>query len=108
MRFYLIFVSVVVGGGCTADSAADDYDDAIARAEYQFGDETFEDVGDTSECTEDCSGHEAGFDWARENGLSDPSECGGNSDSFIEGCEAYTTALQDAAADGGDDYEADY
>lgn len=40
-------------------------------------------------CTEDCSGHEAGFNWAEENGITDPSDCGGKSDSFIEGCEAY-------------------
>lgn len=40
-------------------------------------------------CTEDCSGHEAGYEWAAENGISDPGDCGGNSNSFIEGCEAY-------------------
>lgn len=41
------------------------------------------------DCTEDCSGHEAGYQWAEENGVDDPSDCGGNSNSFIEGCEAY-------------------
>jgi len=41
------------------------------------------------ECTDDCSGHEAGYNWAEENGITDPSDCGGNSDSFIEGCESY-------------------
>jgi hypothetical protein len=40
-------------------------------------------------CTGDCSGHEAGYAWAEENGISDPDDCGGNSNSFIEGCEAY-------------------
>lgn len=40
-------------------------------------------------CTEDCSGHEAGYEWAEENGIDDPDDCGGNSDSFIEGCQAY-------------------
>lgn len=40
-------------------------------------------------CTEDCSGHEAGYEWAEEHGISDPSDCGGNSQSFIEGCESY-------------------
>ncbi len=40
-------------------------------------------------CTQDCSGHEAGFDWAEEKGITDPEDCGGNSQSFIEGCEAY-------------------
>lgn len=46
-------------------------------------------TSDNWECTSDCSGHDAGYDWASENGIEDPSECGGNSVSFIEGCEAY-------------------
>lgn len=44
---------------------------------------------DNWECTDDCSGHNAGYEWAEEKGISDPSDCGGNSTSFIEGCEAY-------------------
>lgn len=44
---------------------------------------------DNWDCTGDCSGHNAGYDWAESKGISDPSECGGNSTSFIEGCEAY-------------------
>ncbi|PIR59453.1 MAG: hypothetical protein COU69_00450 [Candidatus Pacebacteria bacterium CG10_big_fil_rev_8_21_14_0_10_56_10] len=41
------------------------------------------------DCTDDCSGHEAGYEWAENKGITDPSDCGGNSESFIEGCEAY-------------------
>ena len=41
------------------------------------------------DCTEDCSGHEAGYEWAEENDISDAGDCGGNSNSFIEGCRAY-------------------
>ncbi len=40
-------------------------------------------------CTVDCSGHEAGYAWAQERGITDPDDCGGNSWSFIEGCRAY-------------------
>lgn len=40
-------------------------------------------------CTVDCSGHDAGYNWAAENGITDPDNCGGNSWSFIEGCRAY-------------------
>lgn len=40
-------------------------------------------------CSADCSGHEAGYEWAEENGIDDPSDCHGNSQSFIEGCQAY-------------------
>lgn len=41
------------------------------------------------ECTEDCSGHEAGYEWAEENDVDDTYDCDGNSQSFNEGCEAY-------------------
>lgn len=51
-------------------------------------------------CTVDCSGHEAGYEWAEENGIDDPDECDGNSDSFIEGCQAYAEEQQ-AATEGG-------
>ena len=48
-------------------------------------------------CTQDCSGHEAGFAWAQENGIADASGCGGNSQSFIEGCEAFAEERQEQA-----------
>ena len=41
------------------------------------------------ECKEDCSGHIAGYEWAREHGITDEEDCSGNSESFIEGCKAY-------------------
>jgi len=44
---------------------------------------------DNWECTDDCSGHNAGYEWAEENEITDPEECSGKSQSFIEGCEAY-------------------
>jgi len=45
-------------------------------------------------CTEDCSGHEAGYQWAEEKGIEHPDDCGGNSQSFVEGCEAYAEGVQ--------------
>lgn len=44
---------------------------------------------DPADCTEDCSGHDAGYEWAEENDIDDTSDCDGNSNSFNEGCEAY-------------------
>jgi hypothetical protein len=40
-------------------------------------------------CTQDCSGHEAGYEWAGKKGIDSAGDCGGNSISFIEGCQAY-------------------
>jgi len=45
-------------------------------------------------CTIDCSGHEAGYKWAEEKDIDDPDDCGGNSESFIEGCQAYAKEQQ--------------
>ena len=46
------------------------------------------------QCTDDCSGHEAGYQWAEEHDIDDPDDCDGNSESFIEGCQAYAKEQQ--------------
>lgn len=68
-------------------------------------------------CTDDCSGHEAGFEWAQENDVQDAGECDGYSMSFIEGCETFARERQEqvdretqeaaelAAEEAWDDYE---
>jgi hypothetical protein len=49
------------------------------------------------DCTVDCSGHSAGYKWAEKKGITDEDDCPyGNSQSFHEGCIAYT---QDQALD---------
>ena len=40
-------------------------------------------------CTVDCSGHEAGYNWADDNDIHDINDCIGRSKSFLEGCIAY-------------------
>jgi hypothetical protein len=44
-------------------------------------------------CKDDCSGHIAGYNWAMRKGIEDPRKCGGNSQSFYEGCLAYANGL---------------
>jgi hypothetical protein len=44
---------------------------------------TYDDQGEPYGCTSDCSGYDAGYRWADENQVLDPSACGGNSQSFI-------------------------
>jgi hypothetical protein len=41
------------------------------------------------DCTEDCSGHEAGYAWAERKDLDDESDCDTPSESFNEGCRSY-------------------
>lgn len=45
-------------------------------------------------CTQDCSGHAAGYNWAEDNEIDDPDDCSGNSQSFIEGCRSYAEERQ--------------
>ncbi|NWG52858.1 MAG: hypothetical protein HXY28_03985 [Hydrogenophilaceae bacterium] len=53
-------------------------------------------------CTDDCSGHEAGWQWRAENGYSTY----GNSESFAEGGYAFDEALESRVEEMRDDYEA--
>lgn len=47
---------------------------------------------DGNDCTEDCSGHAAGYKWAEEKGVTNSTDCplNGNATSFQEGCVSYT------------------
>lgn len=87
-----------------SDPSPEEEDRAYEQADERLSDASFEDVGDTSQCTGDCSGHDAGFDWARDQGVTDPSECGGDSQPFVEGCKAYASAREEAA---GEELESD-
>lgn len=64
-------------------------------------------TGDTWDCIDDCSGHEAGYEWASDHEITDPYDCGGNSESFIEGCQSYANE-QVAEEEYDKDYDEDY
>ncbi|MCT2578551.1 MULTISPECIES: hypothetical protein [unclassified Mesorhizobium] len=49
------------------------------------------------DCTDDCSGHEAGYDWAARNDIIDERDCDGDSQSCNEGCQAYVEEQADSA-----------
>jgi len=69
------------------------------------------------DCTVDCSGHEAGYDWAEEHGIADGDDCDvagedSNSPSFAEGCHAYVdgdsaSPSDDDSSDQSSDYDQD-
>src|SRR4051812_21034470 len=80
--------------------------DSTSRVE--IGHTPDEPIGESKEfggyaCTEDCSGHEAGYQWAEENGIDDPDNCDGKSNSFIEGCITYVKEQIDDEADSDDE-----
>lgn len=114
---------LVVAALCVTLVACGDQSDTVAYggdAEVEFDEDqaredarsdlegtTYADAGAPYGCTEDCSGHEAGFEWAQQNEVSDTTDCGGNSDSFREGCEAYAEALEEAVEEKRDEAQAE-
>jgi len=58
---------------------------------------------DGNTCLGDCSGHQAGYDWAEQNDVDDESSCSTPSASFNQGCESYVE--ENAASDDEDEDE---
>lgn len=50
-------------------------------------------------------GHDAGYDWAQDKDIVDPADCGGNSQSFIEGCEEAAQEAMDEREDEESEYD---
>lgn len=92
------FVLVITLSGCGSQNSSLDTDQNETGTIGQDSQEIIE-YFDTSTqdtryfegypCTQDCSGHEAGYNWAEENGIESVDDCGGKSNSFIEGCQSY-------------------
>jgi hypothetical protein len=60
------------------------------------------------QCTEDCSGHAAGYRWAEEKDVDDPADCPtGHGNSFHEGCLAYSEDPSRGADEDDDGNEID-
>jgi hypothetical protein len=63
-------------------------------------------------CTEDCSGHEAGYKWAEAHDIDDDDDCdtageNSNSPSFAEGCKAYVSGNSPDQDDDSSDADSD-
>lgn len=76
----IIICFIFVLSACT-----DDGDRRFDEYDYSLDDNSFYGY----ECTQDCSGHQAGYDWAEKKGIASTDDCSGKSQSFIEGCWAY-------------------
>lgn len=89
------------------------YQQASEAAHESAGMVSYKDVAGTSDCSSDCSGHEAGFEWARENGVNMAWDCPSSGNpSFIEGCGAYAGYVESEMDrlnwDGGSSASLDY
>jgi hypothetical protein len=87
-----------VSEGPAQTAAAADASDVPDSSDTSDGSSTFHGY----DCTQDCSGHKAGYEWAKEHGIDDPDKCGGDSESFKQGCRAYAEE-QDEDSEAKDD-----
>lgn len=89
--------------GYSGEEERADFDEDAARdtAEEEIAGESYQSIGTPYGCTQDCSGHEAGFAWRRDNGYATP----GNSNSFSEGGQAFDEAVDDRVDEMRSDYE---
>lgn len=88
-----------------ATEASFDEDAAIEEAINEYSYSTYEDVFGYYQCTSDCEGHNAGFEWAKENGFLDSYQCDGSSESFVEGCQAYGEAISEYVETAREDHQ---
>lgn len=82
------------------DTYREEFDEDAARqeAEEQLASEGYD---YSYGCTDDCSGHEAGWQWRADNGYSTQ----GNSNSFEEGGMAFDDAVENRVEEMRSDYE---
>lgn len=86
-----------------SDEERPDFDEDAAReaAEDDIGSDSYTGLGAPYGCTVDCSGHEAGFNWRRDNGYA----ASGNSQSFEEGGRAFDEAADERIEEMRDAYD---
>lgn len=85
----LILTTALFLSACSGGNGGEKYDDPQEPEEEASIESPYEDG----------SGHNAGFVWAEQHGITNPSECGGNSVSFIEGCEEYANTMSSEPVD---------
>lgn len=92
--------------GSQSSSIGEEFDEDAAndRAIGELSYETYSTIGAPYGCADDCSGHDAGFEWAKNNGITDGS-CYGDSQSFIEGCQAYGEAIEEKVEEYRDEFD---
>jgi hypothetical protein len=98
----LLWVAFAIGAIAYWSNSGDHHSQAsTTTAEGDSDDDSADDPGTFHGdlCTVDCSGHQAGYDWAERHDIDNENNCRGNSDSFIEGCKAYVREQQGVADD---------
>lgn len=107
---WVIVIALIYGGyGFFKSDKTSDYEytptsnyntantiDSFSNSDYgnSYDNSYTEDFPEPENPYDEGSGHSAGYEWAEEN---DVDSCGGNSNSFIEGCEEYLSQQEEYA-----------
>ncbi len=83
--FGWLFLSSSGSSNSSTNEYNDSYESSVEDDGYYEEPEEFHGY----ECSDDCSGHDAGYEWADDNGVCDEYFDGGNSESFSEGVRIY-------------------
>jgi hypothetical protein len=95
--------SVIDSAVATFNPTRGDFDEDRAEdvARDYLSDEAYQVTVGSAACTDDCSGHEAGWRWAAEG-----NSCGsGESESFDAGCAAFEEAVEERVAEAKQRYD---
>lgn len=93
MRAVIALAALLMLGACGGDDGRAAHDRALQRAREELRTQTYQQVHGGADCVLDCSGHEAGYAWAKERQIGDPSLCAARGPSFNRGCRAYAEDL---------------
>jgi hypothetical protein len=93
--FWIAVLAVVIYA--VASHSSDPSPNTAAATEQSYSSDaasTSDQTFDEDPCSIDCSGHQAGYDWAERNSIDDEDVCdraadNSNSPSFGAGCKAY-------------------
>jgi hypothetical protein len=93
--FYFVLIRLLSGSPSTVPAVVSDESRPLsAEDDKDSSSPEDQEAKDEDQCTTDCSGHEAGYNWAEEHGIDVEADCDhaeetSNSPSFGEGCRAY-------------------
>lgn len=84
----IILIPIIKDRDTTTENSSDSYYSAPAD-DTSDSESSYTDSRSSDECTSDCSGHDAGYEWGEENDICDTDYDNGNSESFNEGVRAW-------------------
>lgn len=100
----IFLIPIVIDGSSsnTESSPSQSYSSQVNDSSES--DSSYVDAKGIDDCTSDCSGHQAGYEWGEENDICDTDYDNGNSESFNQGVRAWAEENCGNSYDTSDSY----